>query len=1064
MTMYDRNGSTQERGHSRTRSQTTKGSIDTTGSSKGKDRSSKQPSQKAMLSRALEKANTAVQLDNARNFEGARQAYAEACDLLHQVLMRTNGEDDKKKLEAISKTYTTRIEELDDILPDQAQLGTSKALPSRPPGNGQGEESSLYSAADSGDEVPVRTTTFSRSSSVYRDRDSHPSPGHVPTTTSRRRQPSGGAVSNASATNSRFGSFSAQGGQTVLLQSAFSQPFRKDSSSLDAASMRPMDSQYMPPPLSPRRLPPGAQSGRTSPGVPARDDFSMPSSRLHAPDHSTFVRGHSRGHSHESTSWLDPIDESGGSNASSVQSRSSSLGLNRNHFRSTSGDTEAEFDAALDDAIEAAYDEGYDVEVASLRRHPDDGDDVVARAMRKVELAKERVRASEREALELANDREKRLREQLRLEDDADPEDFFEDDNDSEEEERLLEEMTRGYAIEDFSFGVQQPQRQGMPRTSDSSEFTARTWHTSSGSNPPTATTVLTTVSENAGLPGVAKSSAPLAPPPTQALPQLPPQRPGSSGVQSSGGNNNNNHNNNENKPTDQSVRSRRLSGQNPKQLKIETAQLRKQPSGSLQPVTVGNQSSANTPPMPPPPYTSQPPLPKATGFIAQQRQALSAGAGRTAPFKQAPSPLLPIEQFPPPTPPMPQGIAVESESRAGSPSVTKPPVLRKNFSSSSLRSMKGRNVSATNFEDGSDMSPSTPLSTQFGPLGPRLPAVPSMPTPLAAAFKDRLAPGSTGMFLFEADIHGPTSPGSLRSVHADSPVPLEPCPTDTLLRPFWLMRCLYQTLAHPRGGYISSKLFVPKDVWRVKGVKLKNVEEKVANCDLLTAALQKLSRVDTIDADAVLEEMQSLEGIFEQVQATLTRRLGNEVGVQSMGALFRDATGGFDGDLGSAVPRSSSVSGKSSFSWRRLRSKNSSAGLANNYSGGSSKKDASMALLDGTKDGSLAAAAASLPMTPHPTSKPSKRDVTSVQFTGPNANYMSSLARLFDAAQVIDQIARQVEDPGLRHADKTQVGLELCTRHAAEFFAFYICRFVLTDLTLLLDKFVKRGSEWVLV
>lgn len=63
-----------------------------------------------------------------------------------------------------------------------------------------------------------------------------------------------------------------------------------------------------------------------------------------------------------------------------------------------------------------------------------------------------------------------------------------------------------------------------------------------------------------------------------------------------------------------------------------------------------------------------------------------------------------------------------------------------------------------------------------------------------------------------------------------------------------------------------------------------------------------------------------------------------------------------------------------------------------------------------------------------------------------------------------IDQIARQVEDPGLRHADKTQVGLELCTRHAAEFFAFYVCRFVLSDLSILLDKFVKRGSEWVLV
>lgn len=61
------------------------------------------------------------------------------------------------------------------------------------------------------------------------------------------------------------------------------------------------------------------------------------------------------------------------------------------------------------------------------------------------------------------------------------------------------------------------------------------------------------------------------------------------------------------------------------------------------------------------------------------------------------------------------------------------------------------------------------------------------------------------------------------------------------------------------------------------------------------------------------------------------------------------------------------------------------------------------------------------------------------------------------------DQIARQVEDPGLRHADKTQVGLELCTRHAAEFFGFYICRFALSDLTMMLDKFIKRGSEWVL-
>jgi hypothetical protein len=54
-----------------------------------------------MLSRALEKANTAVQLDNAQNIEGARLAYLEACGLLQQVLQRTAGKEDRDKLEAI---------------------------------------------------------------------------------------------------------------------------------------------------------------------------------------------------------------------------------------------------------------------------------------------------------------------------------------------------------------------------------------------------------------------------------------------------------------------------------------------------------------------------------------------------------------------------------------------------------------------------------------------------------------------------------------------------------------------------------------------------------------------------------------------------------------------------------------------------------------------------------------------------------------------------------------------------------------------------------------------------
>jgi hypothetical protein len=54
-----------------------------------------------MLSKALQKANAAVLLDNAQNFEGAMEAYDQACALLQQVMVRSSGDDDRRKLEAI---------------------------------------------------------------------------------------------------------------------------------------------------------------------------------------------------------------------------------------------------------------------------------------------------------------------------------------------------------------------------------------------------------------------------------------------------------------------------------------------------------------------------------------------------------------------------------------------------------------------------------------------------------------------------------------------------------------------------------------------------------------------------------------------------------------------------------------------------------------------------------------------------------------------------------------------------------------------------------------------------
>ncbi|KAM0201953.1 hypothetical protein ACHAQI_011086 [Fusarium lateritium] len=988
-----------QRGHSRGRS---KGSNE-------KVRVAKPPSQKAMLHRALQKANTAVQLDNAQNFKGAREAYAEACDLLQHVLQKTTGDEDKRKLEAIRRTYTSRIDELDQMTPWQEE--ETKALPARPESLAQQSETESVLRLDDDEDLEDATVYDAATATGV---DSHsPQPRLI----NSPPQDDDPGYKRRSTQNKPKPIVTTLTPEPGLLQSSFSRSPVRLRTPEHLLLQRPAPDQYMPAPLSPRRPASPVKPDLDDMDEPVRSDFSMSHDQLGDP-----LPEHNMSHSHfredSMNSWLDPIDESGGSTSSSVHSRTSSLGFRRKHIRGISGGTEAEFDTALDAAIDAAYDDGYELMSPmedERMMSVDSGEEVVANAMRRVELARQRVRETEQEVYDLERDSRAQQQYQPPLDEYQGATNDFYDDNSSDEEERILDEIARDYGLESY-------RNRPPPRESDSSGVTSRTWHSSQGSNPPTGATSLSTVTE---VPPHLKNipQAPAAPPPTQSLPEIP-QRPGSSA---------------------QSVRNRRLSGQNPKQLKIETSKL----SLPLQ----SHVDEAKSAPV--------------NGQGADVQPEIDART--TNALHRQPTPPL-FEASPTDT----TGVRPTASpfgqlgSEKGDDDVTLSPnarKLRKNFSSSSLRSMKSRNMSLTHLEENSDVSPGTPGSNPFSSLN--APSVPALPTPLATSFRERSETNAAGLSLFDDYFHSPTSPTSPNPLIPDPPAPLEPCPTDLMLRPFWLMRCLYQTLAHPRGGYISSKLFVSRDVWRVKGVKLKNIEDKVANCDFLTAALLKIARVDTYDADAVLEEMQSLEGILEQVQTALSRKLGNEVGVSGSGALFKDASTG-DGDTSTGVPRSASVSGKSSFSWRRLRSKNSAVGLGNSYM--------SRVTTDSNKE---ATSIASLPMTPTPTNRPPKRDLTQVQFTGPNAMYMSSLARLFDAAQAIgelisagkqialltnvDQIARQVEDPGLRHADKTQVGLELCTRHAAEFFGFYVCRFVLSDLGLLLDKYLKRGSEWVL-
>lgn len=105
----ERSHVSQQRCHSRNRDDVGRNSAGTEGDSSASSVRSNPPrahrrkafSQKAMLSRALKKANHAVLLDNTQNFEAAIEAYEDACHLLTQVMSRSSTEEDKRKLEAV---------------------------------------------------------------------------------------------------------------------------------------------------------------------------------------------------------------------------------------------------------------------------------------------------------------------------------------------------------------------------------------------------------------------------------------------------------------------------------------------------------------------------------------------------------------------------------------------------------------------------------------------------------------------------------------------------------------------------------------------------------------------------------------------------------------------------------------------------------------------------------------------------------------------------------------------------------------------------------------------------
>ncbi|KAF3902579.1 hypothetical protein ABW21_db0207595 [Orbilia brochopaga] len=267
--------------------------------------------------------------------------------------------------------------------------------------------------------------------------------------------------------------------------------------------------------------------------------------------------------------------------------------------------------------------------------------------------------------------------------------------------------------------------------------------------------------------------------------------------------------------------------------------------------------------------------------------------------------------------------------------------------------------------------------------------------TPISGNITSAAGIPTGGFHLFDNRIHSPSS----RSNETDPahPAPLDPMPTEQLAKTSWLMRNLNNTISNPHGGYLSTKLFVPREIWMMKGVKLKCVDEKVAASDNLTMALKKLSSVDKNDADLLLKELQELEAVMAKTEALLSKKLGSDVGASGASAMFKgtdvdgDSMGnGFDSST--SMKASGSSSGGKSY-WKKLRSKNTSSIISSSSSSYNALPSA-RSLESYAENGAAAG-------------------FTGVEaengeyfgfggFMGPFAGYMYALSKLFEAAQIL--------------------------------------------------------------
>ncbi|KAI0702486.1 hypothetical protein BC835DRAFT_1411039 [Cytidiella melzeri] len=244
---------------------------------------------------------------------------------------------------------------------------------------------------------------------------------------------------------------------------------------------------------------------------------------------------------------------------------------------------------------------------------------------------------------------------------------------------------------------------------------------------------------------------------------------------------------------------------------------------------------------------------------------------------------------------------------------------------------------------------------------------------------------------------------------------PLPPlAPPDPLRKPYHMMHLLRQTMVSKTGGYITRRLHVPQEVWSQGGAKLSNVPEKIRVVEVLSSALEEVQSwsVEYFGAGNVSSGMSMGIGSIGKREADLWATRLEEFSTVCDGVVsnFGKKLGVGEGFVTKKSSGFTALSGKLTRQFDKL---------------------------------------------------------TNAKNLDSPAVYVQVLSKLFNQAQILDEhtkaVAMQPMAPlYMAFPTESRIALEIKLRRASEFFAKVILTFVIRDMALLLDKYVKKCEKWL--